>query len=137
MRKVTGHVIDPYLNEVVIVELDGDSFEDINKAIGCDIFCLGARLTTGDILYVDDMGWLDPKVTRAFMFGGEDTVLPKDAIFAGRGLILGLDKGGNAQSAKTTWHEVLDALRFPKPEWSISESMRLTARNSIQVFKMQ
>jgi hypothetical protein len=133
MNEVVGIKIDPSRNYVETLALDGDDFREINKHIGCDIFCIGARLTTGDILFVDDMGWLDRKVTRAFQFGGENTVLPRLSAFAGNGLILGVSRSGDTRSAKTTWLEALEAVHFPKPDWTISEALRNAAIKGWQI----
>lgn len=134
MKKLTAIRIDAYINRIEEIQIDGTDFEEINTAIGCDIFCIGARLTTGDILFVDDMGWLDTKVTRAFKMGGDNTVLPKDALFAGNGLILGVSASGNSLSAKTKLLDAANAVEFLPPGWQVTPAMRELAMSATKIF---
>tara|TARA_Y100001963_G_scaffold131404_1_gene188726 strand:+ start:6823 stop:7194 length:372 start_codon:yes stop_codon:yes gene_type:complete len=65
-----------------ITEVQVDGFEDIQKHIGCDTFSQGMPLPEGDMLWVDDCGWMTAK--KAFTFMGN--------VFAGNGLITGCDE---------------------------------------------
>jgi hypothetical protein len=65
-----------------ITEVQVDGFEDIQKHIGCDTFSQGMHLPEGDMLWVDDCGWMTAK--KAFTFMGN--------VFAGNGVITGCDE---------------------------------------------
>tara|TARA_B100000579_G_scaffold239901_1_gene196711 strand:- start:293 stop:670 length:378 start_codon:yes stop_codon:yes gene_type:complete len=65
-----------------ITEVEVRGFEDIQKHIGCDTFSQGMRLPEGDMLWVDDCGWMTAKKAFSFM----------DNVFAGNGLITGSDE---------------------------------------------
>lgn len=116
MRKLKAIFIDANRNLISDIEID-DHFEEINKIIGCDIFCSGMRLPTGDVLYVDDMGWLDQRVTRAFAFAG--------STFAGNGLILGINRhNGESQDIKAKSLDVAKEVTFAPRGWEITTEMR-------------
>ena len=133
MKEVTAIRIDAYLNRIEEIKIDGNDFNDINAAINCDIFCIGAHLHTGDVLFVDDMGWLDPRVKRAFKMGGVNTILPKDALFAGNGLIVGHNYGGETIDAKSKLLDVANAVEFMPLSWEISDEMRKLAASATKV----
>jgi hypothetical protein len=116
MKKLKAIFIDANRNLISDIEID-DHFEEINKAIGCDIFTQGMRLETGDIMYVDDMGWLDQRVTRAFGFG--------ENVFAGNAVILGINRSsGESRDVKAKSLDVAADVQFAPVGWTISKEMR-------------
>ena len=70
-----------------ITEVQYDDFRDIQRHIGCDTFSQGMPLPEGDVLWVDDCGWMTAK--KAFTFMGN--------VFAGNGLITGSDGDGGGK----------------------------------------
>lgn len=116
MSKLKAILIDANRNLISDIEID-NHFEEINKAIGCDIFTQGMRLDTGDIMYVDDMGWLDQRVTRAFGY--------KENVFAGNALILGINRfSGDSRDVKAKSLDVAADVQFAPVGWTISNEMR-------------
>lgn len=116
MKKLKAILIDANKNLISDIEID-NHFMEINKAIGCEIFTQGMRLPTGDIMYVDDMGWLDQRVTRAFSL--------KENVFAGNGLILGINRfSGESKDVKIGSLDVASDVTFAPVGWEIPTSMR-------------
>lgn len=107
--------IDSYANTITEVEI-GNDFREISRNIGCDLFCIGHTLPNGDTLFVDDEGWLNSNVTRAFSFDGR--------VLAGNGLILGSNRSGNSISAKSSLDKIKSLTRFAPEGWSISDTDR-------------
>jgi hypothetical protein len=107
--------IDSLLNTITEIEIS-DDFRDISRNIGCDLFCVGHVLANGDTLFVDDEGWINTNVTRAFGFAGR--------ILAGNGLVLGCDGGGESVNVKSTLEEVRKLVEFPPVGWMVTDEMR-------------
>lgn len=79
-----GILIDPIARTVTAVEVN----DGIAEQLGCQWFDI-ARWAPGEDLYVDDEGLLTyPNPRGYFSVGG--------ALFAGRGLLLGTDRSGEA-----------------------------------------
>lgn len=128
MRKLKAILIDANRNLISDIVID-DHFEEINKAIGCDIFCQGTRLDTGDVLYVDDMGWLDQRVTRAFVYKG--------STFAGNGIVLGLNRfSGDSQDVKTKSLDLAKDITFAPEDWEITDEMRARVLSGTRVISL-
>jgi len=127
MKKIKGIKIDCYRNTVDEVTINGADFEEINRAIGCDCFCVGARLPQGDILWVDDEGWINPNVTRAFQFGTSNST------FAGNGFILGSTASGNSTNARSKLLDVAMSVTFMAPETRITDEMRAKVMASVRI----
>lgn len=108
-------LIDPTLNTISEIEIS-DDFRDISRNIGCELFCVGHVLANGDTLFVDDEGWLNSNVTRAFGFAGR--------ILAGKGLVLGCNGGGESVSVKSTLEGVRKLVEFPPIGWMVTDEMR-------------
>lgn len=108
--------IDSTNNTISEIEISKD-YREISRNIGCDLFCVGRTLPNGDTLYVDDEGWLNSNVTRAFGFDGN--------ILAGNGLILGCNRNtGDSISVKSSLEQIKKMVEFPPEGWSISDAMR-------------
>jgi hypothetical protein len=128
MKKVNAIFIDATRNLISDIPMD-DHFEEISKLIGCDIFCSGARLKTGDVLYVDDMGWLDKRVTRAFSYAG--------STFAGNGLILGVGRmSGATVDVKIKSLDVAKDVLFAPRGWEIPDSLRAKILSGTRVISL-
>lgn len=110
-----AYKVDATLNTITAVEIS-DDFRDISKQIGCDLFCSAARLNRGDVLFVDDEGWLNGKVKRAFFFRGR--------LFAGNGLFVGGTRDGETASVKVSIEEIKAQLEFMPDGATISNELR-------------
>jgi hypothetical protein len=130
MKKITAIKIDCNNNKIDEVKINGADFEEINRAIDCDCFCVGARLPNGDILWVDDEGWISNKVKRVFEFG-------KGNVFAGNGLILGQTASGNSTNVKSKLLDVAMQVQFAPAGWEITPDIRAKAMASVQIFPLQ
>lgn len=114
--------IDAYANTVTEIEISED-YREISRNIGCELFCQGASFPNGDTLYVDDEGWLNGNVTRAFAFNGR--------VLAGNGLILGCNPNtGDSRSVKTSLENIKGMVKFMPEGASISDAMREHAMDS-------
>ena len=112
---LTAYKINAYSNTLELVSMSHD-FEEINKQIGCHTFTIGKVLKNGDVLYVDDEGFLNEKVTRGFLFD-ED-------FFAGNGIIMGSDNEGNSCSAKSLAGDTSVRVTFTHEGLEITDKMR-------------
>lgn len=130
MKKITAIKIDCNKNKVDEITINAGDFEEITRAIGCELFCVGARLPNGDILWVDDEGWINTNVKRAFEFG-------KMNVFAGNGLILGQTASGNSTNAKSKLLDVAMQVQFAPVGWEITPDIRAKAMASVQIFPLQ
>lgn len=83
--------IDPVAKRITTVQIR-EGVEDIYKEIGCNHVESGLFLGKGDILLVDADGWFKKTVRHCFGFNG--------LIFAGVGLIHGMDQTGATADAK-------------------------------------
>lgn len=119
--------IDAYANTITEVEISND-FREISRNIGCDLFCVGHTLPNGDTLFVDDEGWLNYNVTRAFGFSGR--------ILAGNGLILGSNQEGDSISAKSSLDKIKNLTQFLPEGWNISDSDRDAAMSGWKITTM-
>ena len=119
--------IDAYANTITEVEI-GTDFREISRNIGCDLFCIGHTLPNGDTLFVDDEGWLNGNVTRAFGFDGR--------VMAGNGLIVGSNRSGDSVSAKSSLDAIKRLTEFPPEGWSIDDSTRDAAMSGFKLTMM-
>ena len=119
--------IDSYANTITEVEI-GTDFSEISRNIGCDLFCIGHTLPNGDTLFVDDEGWLNGNVTRAFGFDGR--------VMAGNGLIVGSNRSGDSVSAKSSLDKIKSLTEFPPEGWSISDADRDAAMSSWKFYAL-
>lgn len=97
-------LIDPHkrlISEISLPDNCEQTYKDIVKALGCDLFCLACNLPrksdekSFDSIYVDDEGlFKENNPTFAIKLPGEEPV-----VFTGRGLILGCDSYGESVSA--------------------------------------
>jgi hypothetical protein len=111
-----------------ITEVQVDGFEDIQKHIGCDTFSQGMHLPEGDMLWVDDCGWMTAK--KAFTFMGN--------VFAGNGVITGCDEetGDDKDCLCNVMAGQLMA-KFMADDAKITDDMRERAFDSWAVTEME
>ena len=119
-----AYKIDAYTNTITELEMSED-YREISQNIGCELFCVAKTLPNGDTLFVDDEGWLNPRVTRAFQFDGR--------VFAGNGVVLGCNGGGESESVKIKELQIAKLVRFAPPSFAISQEMRDAAMGSWKV----
>lgn len=119
-----AYKIDAYKNIVETLEVTND-YREITRAIGCDLFCIGKTLDNGDTVYVDDNGFLDPRVTRGFMFDGQ--------FFAGNGFVLGTDRSGESKNVKMKELDIASRVMFAPERFQITDKVREAAMNSWKI----
>jgi len=122
-----AYKIDAYTNTITELEMSED-YREISQNIGCEMFCVAKTLPNGDTLFVDDEGWINPSVTRAFKFDGR--------VFAGNGVLLGCNGGGESESAKTKELDIAKLVEFAPKTFSIPQEMRDAAMGSWKVMAM-
>jgi hypothetical protein len=122
-----AYKIDAYTNTITELEMSED-YREISQNIGCEMFCVAKTLPNGDTLFVDDEGWINPSVTRAFQFDGR--------VFAGNGVVLGCNRGGESESAKTKELDIAKLVGFAPKGFEISQEMRDAAMGSWKVVAM-
>lgn len=94
-----GILIDPWLKTITEVQV-GEGIQDMYRVMSnplgpkVDIFCIGMQWSNGDVLYVDDEGFLKPG-GRLFTIDRAD-----GQPLVGNGLILGSDAEGNSVDAE-------------------------------------
>ena len=95
-------MIDPKARSVLTYEIDG-SLESIETAVG-GVFCVGAVLESGDVMYVDDLG-LSKKGIQYFGIG--------TGRLAGRALLVGPeDRSGYITDGRSTVEEIEKLILF-------------------------
>lgn len=101
-------LIDPTQNQVSEVECDG-TWQSITAALDVELLTTVAISDT-EMLYLDDLGLLTyPNPNGYFRFLGASN------IFAGKGLILGIDSFGEAISTGLTVKQVHERVEFCEP----------------------
>ena len=111
--------IDAYERTVTEVQINEEDHEEISRAIGCDLFCVGTYLPNGDALMVDDEGWLKQDVTKGFSLRGFG-----EGIFAGNGLIVGSDEEGGTVDTKTQLIDLNLNIGFMSEDAEITDDIR-------------
>lgn len=110
-----------------ITEVQVNDFKDIQRHIGCDTFSQGMPLSEGDMLWVDDCGWMTAK--KAFTFMGN--------VFAGNGLITGSDEEGEEKDCLCSVTAAQFLAKFMAKDREVSEEMRERAFDSWTVTEME
>lgn len=110
-----AYKVDATTNTISEVEIS-DDYREISKNIGCDLFCSAARLPNGDTLFVDDEGWLNSNVRRAFFFRGR--------LFAGNGIFVGGTRDGKSTSPKTDIKKIESELEFMPHGLEVTDALR-------------
>lgn len=103
-----------------ITEVQVNGFEDIQRHIGCDTFSQGMPLPEGDMLWVDDCGWMTAKKAFTFM----------DNVFAGNGLITGSDENGEEKDCLSNIFAAQLFAKFMAEDAEVTEEMRERAFDS-------
>lgn len=90
-----------------IVDIEIRDFEDINRAIGSDIFTTAYQFENGDTIYVDDEGLLKPQG-----FGFQIKGSCQD-LFVGNGVVLGGDNHtGESRDVKSDLLDIAHSITF-------------------------
>jgi|TARA_R110000824_G_scaffold338103_1_gene524634 hypothetical protein len=110
-----------------ITEVQVNDFKDIQRHIGCDTFSQGMPLKEGDMLWVDDCGWMTAK--KAFTFMGN--------VFAGNGLITGSDEDGEEKDCLCNVAAARFLAKFMGEEKEITDDMRERAFDSWTVTEIE
>lgn len=106
-------LIDSTARTITPIEV-GD-FRDLQKKIGCDLFCVGSTLPNGDTLFVDDEGLLNG-TKHGFLWGGQ--------LLMGNGVLLGSDDEGESVDVKTHINTISRIVSFPPPSFQLSDTER-------------
>jgi hypothetical protein len=117
--------IDATNRTVTKVEVNG--FKDIQHHVGCDVFSSGMSLPEGDMLWIDDCGWMTAK--KAFTFMGN--------VFAGNGVVVGSDDMGEEQDCVLNVPAGYMMARFMKEGTEITDEMRERAFDSWTVTEIE
>ena len=102
-------LIDPFQETVDYIEADFDDFQEIQKAIDCNIFCLAGRFD-GNVVFCDDEGWY--REDKAF------TKMPHyPQPLIGKLLVLGETPDGGSKDPTISPDELKsqDGFDFPSP----------------------
>lgn len=100
----------------VITPIEVGDYRDLQKKIGCDLFCVGATLPNEDTLYVDDEGLINGTET-SFLFQGR--------LLMGNGVLLGTNPdSGDSENVKTSLESLSRMVTFPAPSFRLSETER-------------
>lgn len=94
-------LIDPVTKTVAAHTIDG-GLASLQAAVG-GLIAYGTELKTGDLLYVDDEGLLKPNPSF-FALGRRS--------FAGRGLLVGPERGAFITDVVSTVQEIAEMVRF-------------------------
>lgn len=119
-----AYKVDATANTISEIEISND-YREISKHIGCDLFCSAARLDNEDTLFVDDEGWLNSNVKRAFFFRGE--------LFAGNGIFVGGTRDGKSASVKTSMKKIESELKFMPSGAEVTGLLRNKMLNGFSV----
>lgn len=119
-----AYKIDATANVITEIQI-GKDYREISQNIGCELFTVAHTLPNGDTLFVDDEGWLNGNVTRAFKFAGR--------VFAGNGVVLGCNRAGESASVKTKELVIAEFVEFAPSNFAISEEMRDAAMGGWKV----
>ena len=122
-----AYKIDATNNTITELEMSED-YREISQNIGCELFCVARTLPNGDTLFVDDEGWMNANVKRAFKFDGR--------VFAGNGVVLGCNSAGDSVSVKTKELDIAKLVEFAPAHFEISDEMRDAAMNSWKVVSL-
>jgi len=100
-------LIDPVTSAVTEIDIDG-SLQSMYDAIGCDLV-EAVRCDNGDTLWLDEEGLIYHKGHGGFVY--YDSV-QRENVLAGRGLILGVTKGGSNKDCVSKLESVKDNVKF-------------------------
>lgn len=115
MKQHLGFLIDAINCTVTPVKV-GD-YKDIQKIVGCDLFCVGAYIgENGDTLYVDDEGLING-TEHCFFFDGK--------LLMGNGLVLGSNENtGNSRDVRLSLDELTARVKFPHSCFRLDPAVR-------------
>ena len=85
-RIITAIKIDVVDSTITEVEYESSDIESIHDLLECDRIDQWTMNQFNDILYVDDVGWLDRTTIGGFVINGNH--------FAGHGLVVGVNNEG-------------------------------------------
>lgn len=99
-------LIDAIAKTVTEVEMEGESYKEIHRLIGCECFTMAVQLENKDAILVDDEGLL--KDPQHFFYVDGWYPMP----LAGKGIIVGSDEEGETVAAKTDLRTVKGRVTF-------------------------
>lgn len=102
-----------------------EGLDDIYKMIGCSLVEVALRLGTGDVVFVDEEGWIKER-THAFHMQGSGP-------FAGHAVIVGpTDAEGNTLDVTRSAKEFEEELEFDHFSWANPTAWQDAALSLIQ-----
>ena len=97
-------LINSYTQKVTEIELGEDTLVELQRHVSGYIE-VATDLPNGDTIFVDEEGLMKGP-TNFFTYRGAHQP------FAGNGVVVGIDKGGNTAAAKTSLKTVLENVNF-------------------------
>lgn len=109
--KIAAFHINPTTQTITEVEVEQHSLDDIYRIIQAQVFDV-TRLSTGDMVYVDDEGLLNgaPMTHGMFIIKGDENYTPRP--LAGHALVMGSDRMGNSANAAVTLDDLQHMIEF-------------------------